>query len=85
MTDLSARLSRLSSTVTAGIAHRQERERAEQVAGQARKAADWATIQERHPDVAEHIKAMGAVFGKPAMIRVKDGAGTVLLDSRRHG
>ena len=84
MTDLSARLSRLSSTVTAGIAQRQERERAEQVAGQARKAADWAAVQADHPDVAEHIKAMGAVFSKPAMVRVKDDAGTVLLDSRRY-
>lgn len=85
MTDLTARLSRLSSTVTAGIAQRQQRQQADAVAGQAKKAADWAAVQADHPDVAEHIKAMGAVFGKPALVRVTDDAGTVLLDSRRYG
>lgn len=51
---------------------------------QARKAADWATVQERHPDVAEWIADMGAAFGKPASVTVTDNTGDVLLDSRRY-
>lgn len=51
---------------------------------QARKAADWATVQERHPDVAAHISDFASVFGKTALLRVTDDLGGVLLDSRRH-
>lgn len=50
----------------------------------ARKAADWATVQERHPDVAAHISDFASVFGKPALLRVTDNSGDVLLDSRRY-
>lgn len=83
--DLDARLGRLRSTVCAKQKVRNEQAGITQSAKQARKAADWATVQADHPDVAEHIKAMGAVFGKPALVRVTDDAGAVVLDSRRYG
>ena len=49
-----------------------------------RKAADWATVQERHPDVAAHIAEFASAFGKPAFLRVTGNTGDVLLDSRRY-
>ena len=73
MDALSAGLSKLGGKITA-----------EQQSARDRKAADWAAVQADHPDVAEHIKAISAVFGKPAMVRVKDDKGDVLLDSRRY-
>ena len=82
--DLNARLGRLRSTVRAKQKVRNEQSQVTQSAKQARKQADWATVQERHPDVAAWISEMGAVFGKPALLRVTDNAGDVLLDSRRY-
>ena len=73
MDALSAGLSKLGGKITA-----------EQQSARDRKTADWAAVQADHPDVAEHIKAMGAVFGRPALVRVRDDAGTVVLDSRRY-
>lgn len=48
------------------------------------KQADWQTVQDNHPDVAAHIAEFAAVFGRPAMLMVRDDTGTVILDSRRY-
>lgn len=82
--DLDARLGRLRSTVRAKQKVRNEQAQVTQSAKQARKQADWQTVQERHPDVAAHISEFASVFGKPALLRVTDNAGNVLLDSRRY-
>jgi hypothetical protein len=83
--DLNSRLGQLSKTVKAGIAKRNQQAQITQSAKQARKASDWQTVQDNHTDVAAWISEMGAVFGKPAMVRVTDDEGTVILDSRRYG
>jgi hypothetical protein len=83
--DLDARLGRLKSTVKAGIAKRNQQAQVTQSAKQARKAADWQTVQDNHPDVAAWISEIGAVFGRPAWVRVTDEDGAVILDSRRYG
>lgn len=82
--NLEDRLGRLSQTVQHRIAMRNERLQSEHAAKQARKAADWQTVQENHPDVAAHISEFAAVFGRPAMLRVTDNSGTVILDTRRY-
>lgn len=82
--DLDARLGRLRSTVRVTQQVRNEQARVTQAAKHTRKLADWATVQERHPDVAAWISDMGAAFGKPALLRVTDNSGDVLLDSRRY-
>jgi len=48
------------------------------------KADDWAQVQRHHPDQAEFIYAMGAVFGKPASVQVKTDKGDVILDTNRY-
>ena len=82
--NLNDRLGRLSQTVQHRIAKRNERLQSEHAAKHARKAADWKTVQERHPDVATHISEFASVFGKPALLWVTDNTGDVLLDSRRY-
>lgn len=84
VTDLDARLGRLRLTVRATQQVRNEQVRVTQAAKHTRKLADWATVQERHPDVAAHISVFASVFGKPAFLRVTDNSGDVLLDSRRY-
>lgn len=74
----------MRSTVRATQKVRNEQAGITQSAKQARKQADWQTVQKRHPDVAAWISDMGAVFGKPASLTVTDSAGDVLLDSRRY-
>jgi hypothetical protein len=83
--DLDARLGRLSKTVKAGIAKRNEQAQVTQSAKQARKASDWQTVQEQHPDVAAWISEMGAVFGNPASVKVTSNGGDVILDTARYG
>ena len=47
------------------------------------KAADWAAVQDNHPDQAALITAVCATFGKPARIRVRDGSG-IVMDTDRY-
>jgi len=47
----------------------------------ARQSA-WSNLCEKHPDIASHISAISAVFGKPKVVIVKDDTG-IVLDSRR--
>jgi hypothetical protein len=68
-----------------GLAKLAGKVQAEVRTSNSRKAADWQNVQEQHPDVAAWILEMGTVFGKPAMVRVTDDEGTVILDSRRYG
>ena len=82
--DLDARLGRLQSTVRAKQAVRNEQAQVTQSAKSARKAADWATVQEHYPDTAQFISDFTAVFGKPDMVRVTDDEGKVILDSERY-
>jgi hypothetical protein len=49
-----------------------------------RKTSDWERVQEEHPDQAEFIAAMSAVFGKPASVQVKTDKGDVILDTERY-
>ena len=48
------------------------------------KADDWAQVQRHHPEMAEFITAMSAVFGKPASVQVKTDEGDVILDTDRY-
>jgi hypothetical protein len=48
------------------------------------KASDWKRVQEEHPEQAEFITAMSAVFGKPASVQVKTDEGDVILDTDRY-
>jgi hypothetical protein len=48
------------------------------------KAEDWKRVQEEHPEQAEFITAMSAVFGKPASVQVKTDKGDVILDTERY-
>jgi hypothetical protein len=82
--DLDARLGKLSKTVKAGIAKRNEQAQVTQSAKAARKAADWQTVQEHYPDHARFISDFTAVFGKPASVRVTANSGDVILDSERY-
>jgi hypothetical protein len=83
--DLDARLGRLQSTVRAKQAVRNEQAQVTQSAKQARKAADWQTVQEHYPDHAQFISDFTAVFGKPASVKVTANSGDVILDSERYG
>lgn len=82
--DLNARLGRLSQTVQHRIGQRNQRLKADYTDRQGRKAADWKTVKDHHPDVAEVISDFGKVFGPLAMVRVTDASGDVILDSRRY-
>jgi hypothetical protein len=82
--DLDARLGRLSKTVKAGIAQRNEQAKATQSAKAARKAADWETVVEHYPDHARFIRDFNSVFGKPARVKVTAESGDVILDSERY-
>jgi hypothetical protein len=83
--DLNSRLGRLNQTVKAGIAKRNEQAQVTQSAKQARKAADWQTVQEHYPDHARFISDFTAVFGKPTSVKVTANSGDVILDSERYG
>jgi hypothetical protein len=83
--DLDARLGRLQTTVRAKQAKRNEQAQVTQSAKSARKAADWATVQEHYPDHARFIRDFTEVFGRPASVRVTANSGDVILDSRRYG
>lgn len=82
--DLDARLGRLKSTVRAKQAVRNEQAKATQSARQARKAADWSTVQEHYPDHARFISDCNAVCGKPERVKVTANSGEVILDSERY-
>jgi hypothetical protein len=83
--DLNSRLGQLSKTVKAGIAKRNEQAQVTQSAKQARKSADWQTVQDNYPDHAQFISDFTAVFGKPASVKVTANGGDVILDTRRYG
>ena len=68
-----------------GLAKLAGKVQAEVKTSNSRKAADWQTVQDEHPDVAAWISEMGAVFGKPASVRVTANSGDVVLDSARYG
>lgn len=51
--------------------------------GVTNRADDWKRVNEDHPDVAEFITEIAEVFGKPAVVVVKEGD-EVILDSRKY-
>ncbi len=48
------------------------------------KRDDWSQVESEHPDHAAFIRNVAQQFGKPDRLRVTNGAGEVVMDSRRY-